>query len=494
MATSRFLHLPLLPTLALLAVYAVFYLQFAGALIAFPFDVDQGEGYDAWSGWLIDRGQVPYTRADTYPYYSHGYPPVWSYLVSIPMAWTGPGLAPARAVSTLAALLAAVVIGLAARRLARSSLAGILAAGFFLASPYVFHTTPLARVNGTMLLFSVLAVSAFERATNTRLLLGCLALLAAMFTKPTAFDAVVACLGFALLVRPRAGVFATVGLGAVGLATLLGLEWISGGTYLFNVLAGNAGEFTLWQLQMYLGNFLLLHGVLLLLAAVETGVRVRRRAWSPWVLYFVASLLLSVTVGKWGAGESYFLAPLAAGCVLGSAAIVRVLRSARGAFSANRTERIIRAWALGILLLGQSLLLAHGPLSEAVAWLPDRGFQSAVLGRLPTPGDVVAAQSISDWMREKDGPVLTEEASFAVEAGKEVIGATPPSVRSLHMAGLWSEKLLVADIVSHRYGMVVLNAQLYPEPVLEAIGRHYYLARDVQVNGVQYRVFLPGSE
>ena len=153
------------PTLLLLAVYAVVYLQFAAQLASFPFDLDQGEGYDAWSAWLINLGQLPYTSNAAFPYYSSNYPPLWSYLVSIPMAWLGPGLAPARLLSTLAALAAAGVLWY--RRPAAFGshrLAGALAAGFFLASPYVFHTTPLARVNSLALLSAVVGLTLLETA------------------------------------------------------------------------------------------------------------------------------------------------------------------------------------------------------------------------------------------------------------------------------------------------------------------------------------------
>ena len=84
------------PTFALLGVYAVVYVQNAVQLAGFPFDLDQGEGYDAWSAWMVNLGQLPYTSNAEFPYYSSNYPPVWSYLVSIPMAWLGPGLASAR--------------------------------------------------------------------------------------------------------------------------------------------------------------------------------------------------------------------------------------------------------------------------------------------------------------------------------------------------------------------------------------------------------------
>ena len=37
----------------LLVLYAVSYVQFAMRLIGYPYGIDQGEGYDAWSAWLL---------------------------------------------------------------------------------------------------------------------------------------------------------------------------------------------------------------------------------------------------------------------------------------------------------------------------------------------------------------------------------------------------------------------------------------------------------
>ena len=106
----------------------------------------------------------------TFPYYSSNYPPVWSYLVSIPMAWSGPGLAPARLVSTSgwrSPTRGRAGHGRAARcRAARSPASW--RPGFFLASPYVFHTTPLARVNSLALLAAVIGLTLLERPTRRR--------------------------------------------------------------------------------------------------------------------------------------------------------------------------------------------------------------------------------------------------------------------------------------------------------------------------------------
>ncbi len=484
------LHHPALwPALALLALYAFFFVQFAARLIAFPYDLDQGEGYDAWSAWLVNLGQLPYTSNASYPYYSSNYPPLWSYLVSIPMAWTGPGLAPARAVSTVAALLAALAIGLAARRLARSGLAGVLAGGLFLASPYVFHTTPLARVNGTALLFALVGLSLLAGASRRAVLLGTLALLAALFTKQTTLDAVVAGFAFLLVVRPRLGLAAgalLLGLGAAGVGAL---ALATGGAFWLNVVAANANPFDLGQAAWYLRNFTALHAAVLALAVVESLFLARGSAWSPWLFYFPAALAMALTVGKWGAGESYFLGAVAAASVLAGAGAVRLLRL--GAHGSPR-QRGATGVLVGGLLVAQGLAFAHGPLSEAIPWLPDRGPQAAYLGRAPTAEDRRAGDEIVSVLRRFDGPVLSEDPSFAVAADRGVV-ANATHLRNLYQAGLWDATGLVADIQAKRYDVIVLNAELYPEPVLAAIGRWYYQARTVRVNGSTYRVFFPGA-
>jgi hypothetical protein len=471
--------LALWPTLVLLALYAAIYLQFAVQLANFPFDLDQGEGYDAWSAWLINVGQLPYSSNAAYPYYSSNYPPLWSYLVSIPMAWLGPGLGSARLVSTLAALATAGLLGLAARRAAGSTLAGFLAGGFFLASPYVFHTTPLARVNSTALLAVVAGLSLVEVPTRRRVLLGSLAFLAALFTKPTALDGAAAGVLFLLLRDWRSGVLASVAIGGPGLLGLLALIALSGGAFWLNVVVGNANPFDLEQLKSYLLNFGLVHCVLLAMAAAECVHVLRRQRVTPWTLYFAASGLATLGVAKWGAGESYFLGAIAAACVLAGCWAARTFEAA------GRQRRV----ALAAALLLQALLLSHG----ALGWLPDRGPQSALLGQAPGAADRLAAHDIAQQIRRLPGPVLSEDPSFAVVAGRNVIG-NATHLRNLYQVGLWDPTPLVNDLQAHRYAIVVLNAELYPEPVLAAIGRFYFLDRTVRVNGATYHVFLPGSD
>jgi hypothetical protein len=46
-------------------------------------------------------------------------------------------------------------------------------------------------------------------------------------------------------------------------------------------------------------------------------------------------------------------------------------------------------------------------------------------------------------------------------------------------------------IREQQFGVVVLRAQFYPQPVLDAIGQAYRPIDDVPVNGFLYRILVP---
>nr|HPL30858.1 hypothetical protein [Anaerolineae bacterium] len=78
-----------------LGVYAIR----ANVLLRFPFDYDQGEGYDVNSAWMLSRGEPTYGSPDRYPFYSSNYPPVYALLLAPLVAAFGPQLALGRALS-----------------------------------------------------------------------------------------------------------------------------------------------------------------------------------------------------------------------------------------------------------------------------------------------------------------------------------------------------------------------------------------------------------
>src|SRR5207248_3846226 len=129
--------------------------------------------------------------------------------------------------------------------------------------------------------------------------------------------------------------------------------------------------------------------------------------------------------------------------------------------------RLVTCAALAV----QLLLGAHGPTAQRLLGLPDRGFQAAALGWQPTDRDLEAADRlVRDYVLKWDGPLLAEESGFLIAAGKPVIG-NATHLRNLQASGAWDPSPLVRDLEQHRFDFVILNAQLYPPPVLEAIGR-----------------------
>jgi 4-amino-4-deoxy-L-arabinose transferase-like glycosyltransferase len=471
--------------LTLLLYYLLFYLQHAAALAAYPYDVDQGEGYDVNSGWLLWLGQPIYTDNSRWPYYSSNYPPVFSLLLAPIVGVFGPSLAAGRLLSAAAALLTALAIGLIVKERAGHGPAALSAGLLFLASNYVYHVTPLARVNALAVLFGLLGVYCCSR-DGLRWRVGAAVLfLLALYTKQTTIDAVAAGLLWLLVRDRRAGIAVVAAMGVVGGLIWLAIDLRAGGQFFVNIVVGNVNPWTLGQTIDYFRNFLEIHAILVGLAAWRAWRAWRERAWGPFELYWLFALGLAVTVGKWGAGESYFLAPIAASCVLAGDALARLARSG--------AARPALALLAGALVVGQGALMAHGPLYRLGPAFADRGAQAAVLARQPTEADLRAAGALVAELRKSERPVLSEDPGYALAAGHPVVG-NATHLRNVHLAGAWSPDALVADVRARRFGWVVLNAELYPEPVLEVIGQSYYLYEEYEILGTRQRLFAPGGE
>lgn len=463
-------------------VYAGLYALRVARLAGYPFDLDQGEGYDVYSGLALLQGQPIYTWNAQPPYYSSNYPPVYSIFVAATALLVGPSLLAGRLVSVLAWLLVAALVFWSARRRG-GLLAGLVSAGLLLASTYAFHTTPLARVNALAALFSLGGLLLLEGAGRARLVAGGALLLLALYTKPTAVDAAAAGLAGVWLGDRRSAVGLTVGLALAGGMALLALQALTGGAFFLNVVQGNVNPFSPDQLLAYWANFAALHAVALALAGAELVAAWRERRLGPLHFFLLTGQAMALGVGKWGAGESYFLSAVVAASLLAGPAAARLARAAPSTL----------APLLPLALAAQLAYGTHGELAMLHPALADRGLQGRALGALPSPDDERAGWELVKRLREVGGPVLSEDPAFALAAGQDVIG-NATHLRNLHQAGLWVSDGLVADVRARRYHMVVLHAELYPEPVLAAIGRSYYLDDTFQVYGAEQQLFLPGGD
>ncbi len=504
-------HLAWLLLILALSCYLFVYVHHGYGLLCFPFDYDQGEGYDVNSAWSLVQGLPLYGNPDEYPFYSSNYPPVYSFILAPLLYLFGPSLALGRLLSIAATAGISLIIFAAVYWAAGRGRAALAAALLFLASPYVYHVTPLARVNALTLLFALAALYSAQRAVADQrpwrrswLYASGLLLLLALFTKQMSIDAA-ASIFLLLLVRNWRLAFAyAVAIASLGGAVYLLIDLLTGGGFSLNVFWANANEFSFEQLTSYYSNFVRLHLVILLVALAVSFWHWRRsglRGISVYTWYLLASLLLAVGTGKWGAGESYFLPSIAAAVVLSGFGLAWLEDSAYRyelfVQTARADLRATLAYAACLLLIvagsrPQLYWFWHGAWSFPQYGLVDRGIQASVLTRRPTTEDVAVGYRIATHMRSAPGDVLGEEGAFALVAGKKVLGNATQQ-RNLWLAERHDPAALVRLLNERQLDVVVLNAQQYPPPVLQAIGQNYHVVESLHMNGFNYLVMLPGG-
>src|SRR5258706_1676333 len=74
----------LIAALLVLCGYLVVYVVYAANLIQFPFDYDQGEGFELVDTIMFSKGQWPYQNTEVFPFYSSNYPPLF-HMIAAPL-------------------------------------------------------------------------------------------------------------------------------------------------------------------------------------------------------------------------------------------------------------------------------------------------------------------------------------------------------------------------------------------------------------------------
>src|SRR5205823_1327606 len=252
----------------------------------------------------------------------------------------------------------------------------------------VFHVTPLARVNALTELLALAALLCLGRVGWAWIAIGATLLVAGLYSKPTAADAVAAGLVWLWLENRRLALVVGTGLAAATLLIGASLELATARAFSLNVVFGNVNPFIPGQLRDYFANFALLHAVPLGLAAYSLGRSIRARRLDLMQIFFLAGLVFALGVGKWGAGESYFLSAIVGSSILAGQIAGRL--SAQGGMP---------GLVVPLLFLAQSVVSAHGAVSSLLPELPDRGLQSGGLGPEPSYADLERGHGIVTRLR-----------------------------------------------------------------------------------------------
>lgn len=506
--------------------YFIVYNIYAVSLFQFPFDYDQGEGFELMDTVMFSRGQWPYQSNDSYPFYSSNYPPVF-HLVIVPLIWLfGPHYWTGRVVAYVGTLITAVVIGYAVQRETKRWWLATLAGLAFLASNYVYHVGPLFRQHMFMVMFETLAVVILtiviqrEETTGQRdnrgLLVVMLLLLLAGYTKQLAYATVGAVFAFLFLRQVKRAIVWAAGFAVVTAVIFLLINVATDGHWLTNTVTANINPYIPAQGIGLLQQWFRLHIILTAAAGLLVIYQLYFRRLSAYAIWFVFAAANGITAGKWGAGESYFATAIAASCILAGLFFGRLVDwgEARGRLAGAMAVALV-----GFLLLIQADRLFHMPthtpalkmIAEAlgkpsstniapqtscseprdavsVPYVDSAGV--GLLGRPPSRADSEAGKLIAGYIERGDSAAFSEEAGFSFYAGRDVV-TNPTQLLNLYNNDQVDLSDMLSMLEAQEFETVIFRAQFYPPPVLKAIGDHYQIEALIEMNGFVYCILTP---
>ena len=512
--------------LAVFVAYFIIYAFYAWSLFQFPFDYDQGEGFELMDTVLFSQGEWPYRDNNSYPFYSSNYPPLF-HVVTVPLVWLfGPHYWTGRLVSFLGTIITALAIGYAVQRKGKRWWLSTLAGLAFLASNYVYHVGPLFRQHMFMVMFETLAVVLMavtidqeEKDGQKRpwqILLVMLLLLAAGYTKQLAYATVAAVFIFFFLRQTWRAILWAVPFALITGAIFLWIDHSTNGMWLLNTVTANINPFIPGQAQGLFRQWFQLHAVITTVAVIFAVYQLYFDRLSIFAIWFVVAVINSITAGKWGAGESYFATAIAASCILTGLAFARLL---------DWSEQRSWAWQTVVLTLIPLLFLlqanqmfhmpTHTPTLAAIAralgrpstvmiapqtscsaprepepipYVDDAGV--SLLGRPPNRADSEAGYAITEIIARGETAAFAEDAGFNLYLGRDVI-TNPTQLLNLYNNNAVDLSEMITMLDDQSFDTVVLRAQFYPPPVLDVLGQRYETKELIQMNGFVYCVMHP---
>ena len=415
----------------LAALYVGFSVLQMSARLAYPYQLEYGEGPVLHCAQAIAQGKIPYAASPTLPWVPHLYGPVFPALWAALLRVAPPGFWwPGRLVAVAGLWLAAGCLILLVQRLSGQWGAALVTAGVFLWFPVTRNWTADARVDTLAVGLALAGFTTFVLGSPRTRVWGTLLFVLAVGTKQTMLAAPVA--AYAALYwqgeRRNAALHLALFLGLI-LAAGAALQGASHGGFLRDTVVANLNKWS-WNaahhaFRDFLKDAPLLLGVALALAVLALADR-KYRALG---LYQLLALAVAATVGKVGAEPIYFLETTAVAAVF--------LGLGFASSSQIRVPFLRGATLLPVLVLVQLVSM----------WIPPTLRQSCS----PDHADVRLAQLV----RAQPGEVLSEYMGAVVQAGK-TLWTDPFVTTQMAEAGRWDQEPLLQMIRERRFGLVVM--------------------------------------
>lgn len=465
-------HRWLLGALALLAALHVGVLAYhLGMTVAFPYDLNYGEGYVLNDAVRVGQGESLYVDLQQFPMVRSPYPPLYPLLWSVLLPLSGPSFWIGRALSVLSLLGITALVGANAWRVCRGIWPLVAAVGLVVASPFIYDWAGYARVDLLALGLALGGLSAAQWVGGRRgLVLAAVFCGLAIWTKQTTVTATAAvAVAYGLRDWRRGLAF----LALVGLPSLVVLVWLNastGGQFVRHVLTGNAANPVLpVRATVYVATFAVLD-----LPALAAGIwwlrRALGRAPSPIAVYLPIALLAAFSAGNGGSSVNYLLEP--------------VLALALAAPFAWRAVQPISPSVAPFFAALQLALLVHWPNGFGTTYLAENA-----LGHTPTAEDVRVGAHLDDLVRGEPGAVMAEPAGFAVRNRRPVY-VQPIDLRAEQLLGRWRSQPLVDALSGGEFTLLVAAYNLFPADVERAIALHFAETETLPApDGVTFRVY-----
>ena len=188
MQQSKFLNAVLIAinVMLIFLTFRGFYHMYA--VLSFPYDIANGEGFVLRDAAVLRGDSSIYQAVDRSPFLVSNYPPLFPWIASKVMFFTGPSFIATRSVSALAFMGIAGLIFYFLRKNNISAQYSLFGASMFFNSMYVYYWSAWSRVDGLAVFFGLWAIVAIGlkiRIGST--ILAALCCFAAVATKQSAY-------------------------------------------------------------------------------------------------------------------------------------------------------------------------------------------------------------------------------------------------------------------------------------------------------------------
>lgn len=457
------LSLSIIALLLLLARAIWLYLDYMRILIAFPFNVDYGEGPILDQVMRLSRGESIYpVDISQSPFIIGNYPPLY-HLVQLPFAWIfGPAFWYGRVINLLSIGAAAYFIGASLYSITKNWFASLLSAALLPTIPYILHWSGFVRIDSLALALSWAALYVIIRCPGQRrsLIWTAILLTLAIFTRQSyGLAAPFAAFVWLLSHKPRRRAFElALWTGGFSLSLFLLLNLITQGGFFFNIVTANVNPF-LWHLVEENWDKIWTHMGFLVVAGAAymvLAVWFKQKTWWVAAPYLLASTATAVTIGKDGSNVNYLYEFSAA-----IAFVTGALAAWVGPVLQDR-KFVTRLWWLKLALFVALSL----QINELYNW----GHQDYYTG--PTNRakfEYAEIQKMATLVAQSEQPVLADEFMGLLPISGEPLVFQPFEYKQLVAGKVWDQTPFIDAIYQNQYGLILL----YDPPYWDSQGSRW---------------------